>query len=39
MTKAFFTAEALGDIADTTLMNISSFARGEDLINAVALQP
>lgn len=33
--QAFFTREALESIADTTLSNISAFARGEPLVNAV----
>lgn len=33
--QAFFTREALGNIADTTLGNISAFANGEALENAV----
>lgn len=34
--QAFFTAEALRNIAETTLQNISAFARGEPAVNAVA---
>jgi len=33
--QAFFTREALANIADTTLANITAFARGEALVNAV----
>lgn len=33
--QAFFTREALGNIADTTLGNITAFARGEALENGV----
>jgi len=35
--QAFFTAEAIGEIMATTLENISAFARGEPLRNAVPL--
>jgi D-lactate dehydrogenase len=35
--QAFFTREALGNIADTTLANIAAFERGETLANAVEL--
>jgi D-lactate dehydrogenase len=34
--QAFFTQEALTAIAETTLANISAFARGADLPNALA---
>ena len=34
--QAFFTAEALTAIADTTLANLTAFERGEPLVNAVA---
>ncbi|WP_439580345.1 2-hydroxyacid dehydrogenase [Elioraea sp.] len=33
--QAFFTREALENIADTTLANVTAFARGEALANAV----
>ena len=33
--QAFFTREALGNIADTTLGNLTAFERGETLANAV----
>lgn len=33
--QAFFTREALGNIADTTLDNLTAFERGETLANAV----
>ncbi len=36
--QAFFTAEALGAIADTTLANITAFERGEPLVNAVGAE-
>lgn len=35
--QAFFTREALGNIADTTLGNLTAFARNEKLANAVEL--
>jgi D-lactate dehydrogenase len=35
--QAFFTAEALKNIAESTLQNISAFERGEPAVNAVAL--
>ena len=35
--QAFFTREALGSIADTTLANITAFEHGEKLANAVEL--
>jgi D-lactate dehydrogenase len=37
--QAFFTAEALREIAETTLMNISQFADGSELTNALDLNP
>ncbi|HMR34131.1 MAG TPA: 2-hydroxyacid dehydrogenase [Geminicoccaceae bacterium] len=37
--QAFFTREALGNIADTTLGNITAFERGERLANIVELPP
>ena len=37
--QAFFTAEALTEIAETTLMNISQFADGAELTNALDLSP
>ena len=33
--QAFFTREALGAIAETTLANIAAFERGQPLVNAV----
>ena len=36
--QAFFTAEALTAIADTTLANITAFERGEPLANAVGAE-
>ena len=33
--QAFFTREALGNIADTTLGNVTAFERGEDLVNRI----
>lgn len=35
--QAFFTQEALNAIATTTVANITAFARGEELVNAVPL--
>lgn len=35
--QAFFTQEALDAIASTTVANITAFARGEELVNAVPL--
>lgn len=35
--QAFFTREALDAIATTTVANITAFARGEELVNAVPL--
>lgn len=37
--QAFFTREAMGNIADTTLDNVTAFERGEKLANAVELPP
>ena len=37
--QAFFTAEAMEQIAETTLMNISEFAAGGELTNALELSP
>ena len=37
--QAFFTAETLREIAETTLMNISEFADGSELTNALDLNP
>lgn len=37
--QAFFTREALGNIADTTLENITAFDRGDKLGNAVEAPP
>ena len=34
--QAFFTAEALGNIAETTIANLTAFERGEELVNRVA---
>lgn len=34
--QAFFTEEALGNIAGTTIDNITAFERGEELVNRVA---
>ncbi len=36
--QAFFTREALGNIAETTIANLSAFAAGEPLANAVMAQ-
>ena len=33
--QAFFTREALGNIAETTLGNVTAFERGEDLVNRI----
>ena len=35
--QAFFTAEALRDIAETTMMNVSEFAEGRDMTNVINL--
>jgi D-lactate dehydrogenase len=35
--QAFFTSDALTAIAETTLENISAFARGDALPNAIAM--
>jgi D-lactate dehydrogenase len=37
--QAFFTREAIGNIADTTLANLTAFGRGEALANRVAPPP
>jgi D-lactate dehydrogenase len=36
--QAFFTAEALQSIAETTLANITAFERGQDLIHQVSVE-
>jgi D-lactate dehydrogenase len=36
--QAFFTAEALRDIAGTTVENLTAFAKGEELANEVTVR-